>query len=73
MISCDTKNIYQMLKSVSCEPIEVGKVLLEHKGRFIPDNSLRKCWWEEYIKELLSHATLLFFKNEHTCNGATSM
>ncbi len=39
----DTKELYQMLKSVSCMPVRVGEVLLERDGSIIPDQARRFC------------------------------
>ncbi len=53
---CDTRKPYQMLRSVSHMPAEVGEVLLERDGSVIPVQARMFCSWEEHFRELLNHA-----------------
>ncbi len=52
----DTRELYQMLKSVGHRKAGVGEVLLERDGSVIPGQARRLCQWEEHCKELLNQA-----------------
>ncbi len=55
MTCCDTRKLFQALKSIRDRPTEVGKVLLEEGGIIIPDQARKICRWKEHFKRLINH------------------